>query len=325
MFRGHKFNSERQGRMDLKRTGKLVVSSAFLFILILCAGYTVFHAQAVAPRVIEPPRVSDLNLLMTDLDLRLKHLQARVTGVGFYIATIKKRDNLWKMARRRGYTVHSILGCNPQMETYDVQVGERVMLPSRGGSLRQIQKGDSWQSIANKYQIDLDELLKYNGRVNSLKPGEFIFVPGRMPDIDLMNEKIREKYELRALFVSPLGGRLSSTFGKRRHPVTGKPSFHGGIDIAVHEGTWVCAAADGVVTFAGDSGGHYGKAVFISHQNGYETQYGHLSKIFVREGQRVKAKKLIAKSGSTGRSTGPHLHFTVKHNGKPLDPLKFLW
>jgi murein DD-endopeptidase MepM/ murein hydrolase activator NlpD len=146
-----------------------------------------------------------------------------------------------------------------------------------------------------------------------------------MPDMDLMRESLRKKYEMRALFVSPLGGRLSSSFGNRIHPILGVPSFHGGIDIAVREGTWVGAAADGVVAFAGDNAGHLGKAVFIKHQNGYETHYGHLSKIFVQYGQKVKARKLIAKSGSTGRSTGPHLHFTIKHNGAFLDPLKFLW
>lgn len=307
------------------RTGKIILLTVFSFVLVFCAGITIFHAQSIAPKVVETPQIADLKLLSQDPDLLLKHLQGRVTGASFFIDKIKKRDNLWKMARKRGYTVHSILGCNPEMETYDVRVGQRVLVPSRGGTLRQIQKSDTWGSIAKKYDIGLSELEKCNGGVKSLRAGEYIFVPGRMPDIDLMNEKLKEKYELRALFVSPLGGRLSSTFGRRIHPVTGKPSFHGGIDIAVREGTWVCAAADGVVIVAGDTGGHYGKAVFISHQNGYQTEYGHLSKIFVRVGQRVKAHKLIAKSGSTGRSTGPHLHFTIKRNGKALDPLKFIW
>jgi murein DD-endopeptidase MepM/ murein hydrolase activator NlpD len=107
--------------------------------------------------------------------------------------------------------------------------------------------------------------------------------------------------------------------------VTGQQGFHAGIDIAVPEGSWVGAGADGVVTVAGDGIGHYGKAVFIDHEDGYETQYGHLSKIFVHVGQRVKARQLIAKSGSTGRVTGPHLHFTIKKNGVPKDPLRYIW
>jgi murein DD-endopeptidase MepM/ murein hydrolase activator NlpD len=79
-----------------------------------------------------------------------------------------------------------------------------------------------------------------------------------------------------------------------------------------------------VITASNDVG-HYGTAVFIDHQNGYITHYGHLSKIYVHVGQHVKAHQLIAKSGATGRVTGPHLHFTIKKNGVNLDPLKFIW
>jgi murein DD-endopeptidase MepM/ murein hydrolase activator NlpD len=283
------------------------------------------YAAKTAPKPALRPQAADKNPLVEDIDLRLKHLAGRVTCAGFSIKKVAMRENLWKIARGKGYTVHSILGCNPQMITYDVAVNQRLLLPSKAGTLHMIQQGDTWTAIAKRYDIDANEIIKYNGNVKKLVPGEFVFIPGRMPDMDLMNDALRAKYELRALFVSPLGGRLSSTFGNRMHPITGKPSFHGGIDIAVHEGTWVCAAADGVVTFAGDNGGHYGKAVFILNQNGYETQYGHLSKILVHYGQRVSAHKLIAKSGSTGRSTGPHLHFTIKRYGVCVDPLKFLW
>ncbi|MCX5782328.1 MAG: LysM peptidoglycan-binding domain-containing M23 family metallopeptidase [Elusimicrobia bacterium] len=314
----------------LKKTVFMVEQSIKIFItlfliFILCANTEIVDAQRIAPKSVQPQQVDRAKLLVNNLEMRLAHLQKRVTGAGFFIKKVKMRENLWKIARKRGYSVHSILGCNPQMETYDVHINERILLPSRGGTLHQIQKGDTWKKIAEQYDIEENELIKFNGNVGKLNSGEFIFVPGRMPDIDLMNQKLRAKYELREMFVSPLGGRLSSPFGRRRHPVTGKPSFHGGIDIAVREGTWVGAAADGVVTFAGNDGGHYGKAVFIRHQNGYETQYGHLSKIYVKVGQRVNARKLIARSGSTGRSTGPHLHFTIKRNGKLVDPLKFLW
>jgi LysM repeat protein len=282
------------------------------------------HSREKTP-IITRQNIHNENLLAQDIDLLLDHLKYRVTGAGFFIKKIKMRENLWKIASKRGYTVHSILGCNPQMETYDVQVNQRILLPSRAGTLHQIQKGDTWGTISGRYDVSAVEIQRCNGNVKKLIPGEFVFIPGGKPDMDLMNESLRKKYEMRALFVSPLGGRLTSSFGNRIHPITGTPSFHGGIDIAVHEGTWVGAAADGVVTFAGDNGGHLGKAVFIRHQNGYETQYGHLSKICVHTGQKVIARKLIAKSGSTGRSTGPHLHFTIKRNGVCLDPLQFLW
>jgi len=82
--------------------------------------------------------------------------------------------------------------------------------------------------------------------------------------------------------------------------ITGERSLHGGIDIAVRQGTWVGAAADGVVIVASNDVGHYGTAIFIDHENGYVTHYGHLSKMYVHVGQRVKARQLIAKSGATG-------------------------
>jgi LysM repeat protein len=300
----------------------LVMIAAAVFFV---AAIWFFAAQRGTSSPLPQPVAVNPALLQSDLDVRLKHLQSRVTGASFFVKKVAMRENLWKIAQRHGYSVHSILGCNPQMTSYNVDINNRLLLPSRGGTLHPLQKGDTWESIAQRYDIPAADLERCNGNVTILAPGEFIFVPGRMPDVELMNDRLREKYELRALFVSPLSGRLTSSFGKRRHPVTGQRSFHGGIDLAVPQGSWVGAAADGVVSFAGDNAGHYGKAVFITHQGGYETHYGHLSRIFVRTGQRVSARKLIAKSGSTGRSTGPHLHFTIKKNGACLDPLKFLW
>jgi murein DD-endopeptidase MepM/ murein hydrolase activator NlpD len=158
-----------------------------------------------------------------------------------------------------------------------------------------------------------------------LNEGEYVFIPGKFPDISLMNKKMQMAYELRSLFRSPVGGRLSSAFGKRRHPVTGQIRTHAGIDIAVPQGTWIGAAAAGAVILASSNVGHYGTAVFIDHGNGYITHYGHLSSVRVRVGQKVRAGQYIGKSGATGRVTGPHLHFTIKKKDKALDPLKFLW
>ena len=263
--------------------------------------------------------------LVNSLPVRLAYLQARTTNVAFYIYTVKMRDNLWKLATKNRYSVHSIIGCNPQLETYEINYKQKLLIPSKAGTLHIVQKGETLDSISARYKTTAVVLMRFNTGGQRLVKGDMLFVPDRRPDMELMNDKMREKYEMRALFVSPLGGRLTSTFGTRRHPVTGKRSLHGGIDIAVRQGTWVGAAAEGIVTVASSGIGHYGTAVFIEHQNGYETHYGHLSSIRVRVGQKVKARQLIAKSGSTGRSTGPHLHFTIKKNGAQKDPLKFIW
>ena len=124
-------------------------------------------------------------------------------------------------------------------------------------------------------------------------------------------------------FQMPVSGRISSGFGTRFHPIDHKTKFHGGIDIAVPKGTPVGAAAAGVVKFAGWKGG-YGNAVIIQHADGSETLYGHNEKLLVTEGQQVAAGENISLSGSTGKSTGPHLHFEVRENGQLVNPQNFL-
>ncbi len=265
------------------------------------------------------------NQLIADVDARMKYLLTRVKGVKFFIYTVKRRENLWTIAKKHGYSVHTIIGCNPQMKTYNVNINQKILLPDTGGTLHPVGSGETLKAISERYGIDESLLKKNNFSAADLSENDYIFIPGKRPLVELLNKEMQEKYEMRELFVSPLAGRLSSVFGTRRHPVTGRVSRHGGIDIAVKTGSWVGAAADGIVTLATTNAGHYGTAIFIDHQNGYITHYGHLSKINVRVGQKVRARQLIAKSGSTGRSTGPHLHFTIKKNGVNIDPLKFLW
>lgn len=113
--------------------------------------------------------------------------------------------------------------------------------------------------------------------------------------------------------------RISSGFGERKDPLTGKERFHHGMDIAANEGTPVFSAAPGKVIFSGKKGG-YGNMVEILHADGVVTRYGHNAENLVREGDMVRPSDPIARVGSTGRSTGPHLHFEVLRNGKALDP-----
>jgi murein DD-endopeptidase MepM/ murein hydrolase activator NlpD len=123
----------------------------------------------------------------------------------------------------------------------------------------------------------------------------------------------------------PLAGNLdlSSGFGVRSDPFTRSPAMHTGLDFQGETGDPVRATANGTVTTAGWSGG-YGKVVDIDHGNGFSTRYGHLSSIDVQVGQSVKSGQTIGKLGSTGRSTGPHLHYETRVSGEPVDPQKFL-
>jgi murein DD-endopeptidase MepM/ murein hydrolase activator NlpD len=118
-------------------------------------------------------------------------------------------------------------------------------------------------------------------------------------------------------------GWLSSYFGMRTDPFTGRRAFHSGLDFAGKMGSDVMAVAAGVVTYAGKRSG-YGNLVEINHGNGYSTRYGHNSKILVSVGQTVKKGQIIAKMGSTGRSTGPHVHFEVLINGHAVNPKRYI-
>ncbi len=119
------------------------------------------------------------------------------------------------------------------------------------------------------------------------------------------------------------GGWISSGFGPRIDPFSGAPAMHRGVDIANHFGAPVKAASPGIVSFAGKMA-DFGYVVDIEHGYGYRTRYAHLSSLAVNVGDVIKGGQMLGRIGSTGHSTGPHLHYEVRHNGKLINPGKFL-
>jgi len=143
-----------------------------------------------------------------------------------------------------------------------------------------------------------------------LPAGDGMWMPGKA-----LSEEIQED-EL--TFENPTVGVLTSAFGERNG------RRHNGIDIGADFGTKICAAAEGTVTFAGEMSG-YGNYIILMHRDGFETAYAHCDSLLVTKGESVQAGQLIAYMGSTGNSTGPHLHFEVKQNGEFCDPQKFVF
>jgi len=123
--------------------------------------------------------------------------------------------------------------------------------------------------------------------------------------------------------IAPVRGILTDGFGGRSDPFTGEPGNHGGVDISSANGQAVRTPADGVVVKAQWENG-YGNVVYVSHGYGYSTRYGHLSRYNARPGQRVKRGDVVGFVGSTGRSTGPHLHYEVRVNNNPVNPLAYI-
>jgi murein DD-endopeptidase MepM/ murein hydrolase activator NlpD len=162
---------------------------------------------------------------------------------------------------------------------------------------------------------ELREILTALSEVNKLKDENFI-------DLTETENKLR-KYLDSLPDLWPVNGRVSSKFGYRLDPFTFRRSYHKGIDIAASYGTSIKASASGKVILAG-SYNELGKTVIVDHGNGITTVYGHTSKVLVKKGQTVKKGAVIAKVGSSGRSTGSHLHFEIRINGEPIDPFKYL-
>ncbi|TJV03403.1 MAG: M23 family metallopeptidase, partial [Mesorhizobium sp.] len=140
--------------------------------------------------------------------------------------------------------------------------------------------------------------------------------------LDALDQVKKEARKLPLSNPAP-GHTVTSPFGVRTDPILGTAALHTGMDFRAPIGMPAKVTAAGVVTKAGWNGG-YGRMVEVDHGNGFATRYGHLSEIDVTVGQKLAAGDVIGKTGSSGRSTGPHLHYEVRHNGEAVDPLRFL-
>lgn len=144
-------------------------------------------------------------------------------------------------------------------------------------------------------------------------------------DFTTLIEKLEQKRNLLASTPSirPVDGWITSKFGYRKSPFTGRKEFHSGLDIANKSGTKLIATANGRVSYAAKKM-YIGNLIIIDHGFGRVTKYGHLKKIFVKRGQKIKRGDVIGLLGNSGRSTGPHVHYEVRINGTPVNPLKYI-
>ncbi len=169
--------------------------------------------------------------------------------------------------------------------------------------------------------LGLQETLirELNNRIN--KTERKVKTVDDLQNINRALEKVESEDIIKPLL--PANGTISSYFGMREHPILGERRFHYGIDIAAPEGTEIFAIRKGKVIFSGEREG-YGNIVIIDHGDGLESRYAHNKVNLVSEGDIVEENTIIAKVGSTGTSTGPHLHFEIRYNGEPTNPMNFL-
>ncbi len=226
-------------------------------------------------------------------------------------------DSLWSISKKFNISIDSIISLNQITSPRGLAVNSKLLIPQMSGIYHKVKKNDSLFKISKAYGVKLEKIKHYNELGGYLQVGKTLFVPGGK------YSRFQKDYIFGNIFIAPVKGVLTSTYGFRIHPIKRLRLFHTGIDIAKNMGDRVRAAADGVVVQANFNGG-YGKYIKIKHSIGYETAYAHLSVLWVKPGQRVKKGQFLGRVGNTGVSTGPHLHFEVKHNGKFVSPLRFV-
>jgi len=314
----------------------LVVAVSFLSILV-SANQSAAHAPLKSETLenILKEKGQNLDALYSDRfsdickrDKELGYIYLRkkllAKNLGVVLHRVENGENYWTIAKKYNVNIDTIIGANPEIENLLAYKGREIIILAKRGVVHEVKdKDEHLNLLAELYRVE-ESAIKSANRIplKGIKVGDLIFIPGAKPVY--MHENLQKLFAKRSMFRSPISGTYTSLFGTRTHPVTGEKSGHNAVDIRAKMGTWVGASADGTVVFAGwsDTLGYYIK---IQHKDGYSTLYGHLSKIYVKPWQKVYAGKLIGKTGNSGRTTGPHLHFAVFKDGRAVNPMDFLW
>ncbi|MBN1686365.1 MAG: M23 family metallopeptidase [Spirochaetales bacterium] len=232
---------------------------------------------------------------------------------------VERGDTVSGIAEKFDLDMSTIISFNGIDNVRRLLAGVEIKVPPVDGVMHLVKRNESLSSIARSYGVDLEPILDINNIDSEIiHEGDKLFVPNAQMSSVAYHKAMGD------LFVYPLRGVLSSGFGMRKDPFTGLMAMHRGYDIVARVGTPVEASNEGRVIYTGENS-LYGKYVLLSHQGGFQTLYAHLDKWLVSEGQRVAQKQKIGLVGNTGRSTGPHLHFSIYYNGDALDPGKYLY
>lgn len=284
-----------------------------------------------------PDRVEDTREEVRTRKARIAAIREQIIPLSVSSYVVAAGDSLWSIANSQNLEVDTLIGSNPTRTASVLRPGEVLRIPNQDGIFHTFVSGDTIASVAERYRVAVDRIKQVNPTVDvySLTAGNEIFLPGARPAIvaqprprrqqrGTTNNRQQVSAPATRNFRWPVMGRITSPFGWRRHPITRRNDFHSGIDIRAARGTVIRAAAAGTVVHSGWMGG-YGRTVVIRHANGKSTLYAHAESLLVRQGDTVTAGQNIARAGSSGRATGPHLHFEVRdRNNRPVNPLPFL-
>ncbi len=331
---------EKTEELDSKpwyRTYSLAIIAAIVFLAVLAILFGVLmHGSEMEENTAESKKELDLKeappVTIPRLDL------GRCPDLYYTVYVVKQGDMVGHIAEKHHVSQDAIISVNKLRNTRSLQIGQLLKIPSMDGICYSWKKGETIEAIAQKYEINAEEIYAVNGLEHStddttensdhvdekpalsekelrLTKADYLFLPNAKLDWATLQEINGD------LFKIPLHRRfyISSRYGWRRDPFNGRRSFHSGIDMAAPRGTPIYAALDGRVVAATYSR-VFGNYVIIRHHSGYKSLYGHMNTITVRYGQWVNRKTRIGTVGTTGRSTGNHVHFSVYKNGKSINP-----
>ena len=247
---------------------------------------------------------------------------SREAEAAYYISG---EETLWEAADQTGMDPELLAAINNVEENASLSAGTLLSLPEEPVFTITVKAGDTLYSLAREYQVELADLVGNNNIANAARiwPGQTLTLPLKEEQsvFSLSGEEAVPVLSLSSRSFSylwPAEGVISSRFGER------DGGFHYGLDVAADLGTPIVASLAGVVTEADWKNDAYGYTVMLSHGNGNETLYAHCEELLVDVGDTVKKGQAIALMGSTGNSTGPHVHFEVRINNVCEDPLLFL-
>jgi murein DD-endopeptidase MepM/ murein hydrolase activator NlpD len=241
---------------------------------------------------------------------------------------VQRNDNIWAIAQGFGLKAETVLWANSKVEKSPdlLSVGQELVIPPVDGIYYTVQQGDTVDKLAKTYQTSVEKIVTFE--FNSLQE-PYTLVPGQQIMLPDGRKKVvpSNYYPMTRVGRAPAGAPTGS--GRFAWPTQGILtqrywSGHLGIDVANRTGVPIRAADDGYVVMSGRDTWGYGNQVVIDHGNGYLTRYAHLHRVDVKAGQSVKKNQQIGTMGSTGRSTGPHLHFEIIYNRVRRNPLGFL-
>jgi murein DD-endopeptidase MepM/ murein hydrolase activator NlpD len=231
---------------------------------------------------------------------------------------VKAGESLPAIAKKLGVDVDTLISFNGISNAQAVTRGTALTVPNRPGLRYRVRPGDSLLKISKQFKVGLDDLLDWNNLARSvITPGQMLFIPGGRLSAAAVSKV------LGTLFAWPTAGSISSFYGMRISPITGTRLFHNGLDITNYLMTPIKASSAGRVAMV-DYNPTYGNFIILVHDNGFQTLYGHMKETYVKKGMNVAQGQRIGAMGSTGASTGSHLHFSIFKNGQDVDPLKYL-